>query len=192
MSCTIEYNRKVYIDKSEDSSHPDYLLLIRQGDNNIRETRTGLRAKDWGFISYGWEYQLWQELGERAGSCEGGSLQRAKGFEYANISIEDYIALYRKAIKNAKPIENLIKDFEITFKITKKVKIKDEYDRKKIKESLKKYKFIKRGKYYYDKNYTEYTYPIKSIQDFKDLMKLGKGSWDGDFRTHFHFKRIKS
>jgi len=179
MSYTIEYNKKVYRKKSIDNYDDDLLLLIRQGDNNCREADTGLRVKDWDLIKYGWNYTIIQEVCDRAGSCEGGSLQRAKGFESEHITPENYLAMYRKKIENAKPIDNLLKDFEVEVMIYRqnefseedKKKIRD-YDIEIIDKLIKKYrKEYTLGEYYYDKNIKTYRKRLKDLDEFYEFLK---------------------
>lgn len=205
MSYTIEYNRKVYIDKEKNETEPNYLLLIKQGDSNVYDPVTKLRARDWDFIVYGWEYRLWNEIGRRGGATEGGSLQRAVGWQGTKWwSIEEYIALYRKAIKNAKPIEKILEDFDIEVEINivdeNKEKTKedekeykyDEYEMKKVQEFLKKYQFQEDGYQYYYPQIKRWIRKIETLEEFKDYLnhltrgQYGTGLWT---ELHFHEKR---
>jgi hypothetical protein len=190
MSYTIEYNRKVFWWKDEDKNFNErnYLLLIRQGDNNVRDADTGLRSKSWDFIACGWEYQMWVKIGKRAGYTEGGGLQRAKGFESERISIEDYIALYRKAIKNAKPLEKIFSVFSVKFIIERKKVIQGEYESEKVNAALKKYKFKYAGRDYYYKDVKIYSLPITNTGDFIYCLGIPCGRYASDLYAHFYFE----
>jgi len=194
MSYTIEYNRKVYWwEEDTQFSTRNYLLLIRQGDNNVRDADTGLRSKDWELITYGWEYQLWEKIGERAGYTEGGSLQRANGFGTKSFSIEDYIALYRRAIKNAAPLEKIFDFFSaIDFTIERKKVIQSEYDAEKINEAFKKYRFRYVGRSYYHEDIKRYSLPITNIKDLIYCMGLPRGRYASDLYTYFYFESKKT
>lgn len=181
MSYTIEYNKKVYRKKSIDNSDDDLLLLIRQGDNNCRVADTGLRVKDWDLVGYGWNYMIISKICERAGSCEGGSLQKAKGFESERITPEDYLAMYRKKIEKAKPIEDLLKDFKVEVIISRKEdfskkEIEDKnlnYDLKIIDKLLVKYrKDYSVSKDYYDKDVKTYRKTINDLIEFYEFLGL--------------------
>jgi len=179
MSYTIEYNKKVYRKKSIDKSDDDLLLLIRQGDNNCREADTGLRVKDWDLIGYGWNYMIIGKICERAGSCEGGSLQKAKGFESEYITPENYLAMYRKKIEKAKPIEDLLKDFNVEVIIYRKENFNEKekkdlgWSLEKIDEMLIKYKKdYTLGEYYYDKSVKTFRKKINSLDEFYEFLEL--------------------
>jgi len=201
MSYTIEYNRKVYIDKENDSFEPDYLLLIKQGDSNVYDPKTGLRDRSWDLVAYGWEYQLWYVIGERGGATEGGGLQRGVGWHGTEYwKIEDYIALYRKAIKNAKPIEKVLDDFEIhaVIRIVDKNKPKteddegeykyDNYDMKRVQEILKKYQFFEDGYEYYYPQIKRWKRKVETLEEFKDYLEhLPKGKYGSGLWTNLWF-----
>lgn len=198
MSYTIEYNRKIY--KWRDKySEDNYILLIREGDNNVRDADTGLRSKEWHFITTGWEYCLWEKIGERSGYCEGGSIQRAKGFEADYISIEDYIALYRKAIKNAKPLNKILEDFNIEVIIELKDGIglnkykKNNYqyfELESIQQYKEKYNFKNIGKNYYYKDIKDYIFYIKTLEEFLDLYRIPRGKYGSDYYCYLYFRKI--
>ena len=182
MSYTIEYNKKVYRKKSIDRYDDDLLLLIRQGANNCRELN-GQRIKSWDLVGYGWNYIIIDKVCERAGSCEGGSLQKAKGYESERITPEDYLAMYRKKIENAKPIEDLLKDFNVEVMIYRKEKFsKKEIEDKNLKYELKiidgllvKYrKDYVLGEYYYDKSVKTYRKTINNLDEFYEFLKLSR------------------
>ena len=181
MSYEIEYNKKVYKRIKKDSSENDLLLLIRQGSNNCYEAGTGQRVKDWDLVGYGWNYMIIQKICDRAGACEGGSLQKAKGYESEYITPEDYLAMYRKKIETAKPIEDLLKDFNVSVMIYRKDKFSEKeiedknlkYELKIIDEVLEKYKKdYSLGKDYYDKSVKTYGKKINNMSEFYDFLKL--------------------
>jgi len=196
MSYTIEYNRKIYIDKEKDEVSPVYLLLIKQGDSNVYDPATGLRDRGWDLIKYGGEYQLWNVIGERGGTTEGGGLQKAVGWKGTESwRIEDYIALYRKAIKNAKPIEKVLEDFDVyaIIRTIDKEKEKSEEDEKKynynnyemeqVQKIFKKYKFSEDGYEYYCPQIKRWKRKIETLEEFRDYLenlpkgKYGSGLW---------------
>lgn len=116
MSYTIEYNRKVYRVPG-DYGAVSYLLLARRGDNNVFGS-DGLRCKDWYLDFFGDVSDFWPHVGRNAGHCHGGGLQRAVGWmETKYISVEEYIAIYRKAFWAAKPITDIFSDFEVTLNV---------------------------------------------------------------------------
>ncbi|MED4404095.1 hypothetical protein [Metabacillus fastidiosus] len=113
MSFTVEYNRVIY-----KKDRHTMVLLVKQGDSNVYDSHSNLRAKHWRLAAAGSEKELWKEIGIRSGSTEGGALQRAKGWnETVWWKIEDYIKLYRSKIANAKPIDSLLTDFSLTLVI---------------------------------------------------------------------------
>lgn len=177
MSYEIEYNKKIYKDESKDKSEPDYLLLIRQGSNNCREAN-GQRVKDWELISYGWNFQIIAEICQRAGDCEGGSIQKAKGYEAEQISPEDYLAMYRDKIKQAKPIENLLKDFRVEIMLSRKEKFNEKEKKamswqiEKIDKMLEKYKTnYQVGKDYYSPEIKTYRAEILNLKQFYEFLE---------------------
>lgn len=190
MSYTIEYNRKIFYWYDTRSGERNYLLLVREGENNDRDAYTGLRSKDWHIIAQGWEPLLWTKIGERAGYTEGGMLQKAKGFESEYISIEDYIAVYRKAIKNAKPIEQNFDSFsKIDVYIEREKDIISEYESKVINEALRKYKFQYFGRDHYYKNVRRYFLSITNPKDLLYFLRLPRGEWGSDLHVSFSFNR---
>ena len=176
MSYTIEYNRAIYKDDKEWNGEFNYYLFIRQGDNNCYELN-GQRVKNWEFITCGWAYNIIDEICKRAGSCEGGSLQRAKGFRGSYcITPEEYIALYRKEIKKAKPIKELFKDFyiDVYIEAPKKPKEDDLKDWRK-REIIELLKTAEKdgweiGENYYYKEIATFRKVIKNLKEFKEYI----------------------
>ncbi len=104
MSYTIEFDREIYA--YEDNSHTNYILLIKQGDNNMRN-KDGTIAKNWELIATGWEYNIISKICKRSGATEGGSLKYQNG----GTTPENYIKRYRKEVENAKPADQMFDDF---------------------------------------------------------------------------------
>lgn len=200
MSCTIEYNRQIYFDDSNKNEsrlgQRNYLVLIRQGPNNCIEAN-GQRVKSWDIVSYGWNYTIIAKICERAGLCEGGSIQRANGFEYNRITPEDYLALYRQKIKNAKPIAELLNDFKISVmlfrkeKATTKEKDNYSYQMKQVDAMIEKYKNdYEKGEDYYDKNLKTFSKKIETLKEFEEFRKLPNWQDNSKFYASFTFKKI--
>lgn len=193
MSYEIEYNREVYFVDGKDGWEKDYFLLIKQGSNNCYEADSGMRERSWDLRANGWEYQLWYEIGSRGGGVEGGGLQRAVGWtETKRWTIEEYIALYRKAIKNAKPLTEMFKKFEIEYRISARDTIKDEYGDKKIKELIAKYQMIQDGVEYYHEDIKRYKINVENAETFLSIWKAGglTGRYGTDYWGYFYFKRL--
>lgn len=193
MSFEIEYGRKVYIRKPDkNSSEPNLLLLIKEGSNNVRDGQTGLRVRDWNLITYGWEYRLWIEIGKRAGHTEGGSIQKAdRGSSYKNIKIEDYIAIYRKAIKRAKPMERLFEDFYVSVAVILqgniKGKFKEALELKRLTKAFKELKFKSDGREYYYPKARRFIAPITNLKELDILLTIPKGNYGSHQWTNFNF-----
>ena len=81
MSFSIEYNKVLY--KLEHQGEIYYLWLVRQGDSNVYDV-SNLRAKHWNVECFGTLGEIWKRIGKRAGSVEGGGLQRAVGWRKPN------------------------------------------------------------------------------------------------------------
>ncbi len=195
MSYTIEYGRKVYWwPDGFDRREKNYLLLICQGDNNVWDADLKRRSRDWEVIACGWEYQLWEKIGERAGYTEGGSLQRGVGFGIQRISIEEYIALYRKAIKDARAIERIFNDFlRIDFIIKKKEVISNKYEAEAVNKAFDRFRFKHIGKDYYHEDIEEYSYTVTNVEDLLYcLLELPRGRYASDLYTSFYFESKKT
>lgn len=52
-----------------------FIVAIEGGDNNVRETKTGKRARSWNACMIGTAEQVLKQAVYYAGACEGGSLQ---------------------------------------------------------------------------------------------------------------------
>lgn len=188
MSTLVEYNRKVYYWEDELGSK-EYILLVRQGDSNVIDPDTNRIAKEWSLIAFGAEYQLWIEIGKRAGYTMGGMIQVGDGRNYRWIDIVDYIEKYRKAIKNAKPISEMFKDFKNIEFVIQFNKHPDtmptpdtgnpntKYDTTFFKEKFdalrEKYgvRVEEKTDYYGYRRY-EVRMPIKSVDEFNDTVLL--------------------
>ena len=200
MSYEIEYNRQVYFDDRDKQKgglgERNFLVLIRQGANNCRELN-GLRVKDWHIISYGWNYTIIAKICERAGLCEGGSIQRANGFEASHITPENYLILYRQKIKNAKPITELLNDFDVRImlfrkeKMTAKEKSQYSYQIKKIDEMIKKHNDYEKGEDYYHNEIKTYARKITTLKEFDEYLKLPQWNDNSICYNSFRLKKIK-
>ena len=202
MSYTIEYTRRIYFMPNEwDKRERDYILLIKQGDNNVFEAeRPNIKVKDWYLEAFGWEYVLWERIGERAGATMGGSLQMANGFGSKWLDIEDYIRIYKKAIKEAKPIERIFRDFtQISIYIEirgDKEKhptidmIKDEYERERLKKYLEKYNLSLEKADYFGEKVLILRRAISTAQQLLDAIKHRK-EYDGKWKFRIIFKEKK-
>lgn len=189
MSYTIEYNREVFF--AEKDGVKEYFLFIRQGDNNVYEADTNLRAKDWNYVTNGNISDIWKTIGYRGGFCEGGGLQRAKGWKDTIwVSIEDYISLYRSKLRNAKPLETFLDKF----RIEAYVYIKDHYPVSNEKIELLR-KFINDynmkciGVNYYDKEKKQYVYTIKDYKELLNFLKNYPVGYNSNFISNFRIEK---
>lgn len=205
MSYLIEYNRKVYKHQEDGDYEPNYVLLVREGDNNVFEMN-GVRVKDWHVIAYGWAYTLWEVIAERAGYTMGGHLQVPDGWDTKWIDICEYIERHRKAIKNAKPIENIFKDFKsidfvINIRGTKEKTPTDvlegkpccgfEIDKSRL-DDIKK--FMEKHNAKFEEEVDFYGYhnlrleePITDVEKLKDALEVWRRlpRWYGPMRSFF-------
>ena len=190
MSYTIEYNREIFFTESDGAK--EYFLFIRQGDNNVYEANN-LRAKDWYYVIGGDINALWKKIGYRGGWCEGGSLQRAKGWsDTVWMTIEEYIALYRSKIRNAKPLETFLDKF----KIEAYAYIKDSYTNPReevevISRFIKDYNMQHIGVGFYDKDKKHYIYKIKNYEELLDFLKNYPRGYNSDYHSGFRIERLK-
>lgn len=172
MSYTIEYNKQVFYIENGDKERTLF-LFIRQGDNNVRDAHSNLRAKDWSLTSVGTEKELWKHIGRRMGSVNGGGLQKAKGWEDTTyFTPEGYIKEYRSKIKNAKPLETMLEKFTVQPYIY----IRDTFENEKDKEQekdlrafIEKYNMRENGTYYYDKTLKQFVTTIQDVEGLKDF-----------------------
>lgn len=99
MSYRIEYQWAVFtiagapLGLSEDR----FIVAIEGGDNNVRDARTGKRARSWEACMVGTHNQVLRQAVNFSGSCEGGSLQ-PKG---RCCKPESYIRRIRELLANA-------------------------------------------------------------------------------------------
>lgn len=161
MSYTLEYNRIVYKD-----SKKNFLLLIKQGDNNCYDLNSNLRSRNWYLVAAGTEKGLWKEIGKRAGSTEGGSLQRAVGWNDSKWwSIEDYVKLYRSKIANARDMKQILDDFHIRFIIEKSDKISDGKLSAQVAEMINSFEFTYKGTNYYNKERKIFEKTVRTLDE---------------------------
>jgi hypothetical protein len=109
---TIEYTRQCFklsagtiVPETEHQveykrSEADYFLFVKSGCNNVSP-----RPKNWHLEAHGWNYSIIQKVCEMAGYTECGMLKMDNGFgDPRDITPEDYLALYRKTIAEAKEL----------------------------------------------------------------------------------------
>lgn len=195
MSYTIEYNQAIFFIEKENKTK-EYFLFIRHGDNNVYDTFTNLRAKSWHYVKSGNINDIWKVVGYHGGVCEGGGLQRAKGWnKTAWITIEDYIALYRSKLKNSKPLKTFLNKFEIKAYVY----VKDEHlasDEntkaiEKIKDFTDRYNMRNVGTYYYDKDKKEYVYTIQNYEELTDFLINYPRNYNKDFISGFRIRKFR-
>jgi len=109
MSYDIEYKRKVYVIEEKDGYTPNLLAVHLIGSNNVYDTCSNKRAREWQFYAYGWEYSIIQRVCKWAGYCEGGGLQP----NGRSTTPENYLKSWRGTIKEAEPISNFFKEFGV-------------------------------------------------------------------------------
>lgn len=181
MSSTIEYNRIAF--KGNHNGKEKYVLAVRAGCSNVYETGTGLRAKDWHLMAFGSLGDIWKRIGEMAGHTEGGMLQRNVGWnESRSFTIEEYVKLYRSKIKNAKPMERILNDFNITCSLYFKEDAPED-------EIISKYNFKYQGKHFLHEDKVEYTKTMDTLEEFLTLLDLKK-NYSMRFDLHPLKKRL--
>ena len=162
---TIEYDRVIFGHRNEHYSDQDLLLLIEESAADNPSDR------HWRNIaSFGWEFQLWSDIGQRAGHCEVGNIFFPLNELLSNkksVKMEDYVALYRETLKNITPVEQLFEQFDITAS----VKLKGNSDQYMLVSNI------------------EDTYTAEDIEDilFKNQAKLIPAMEDGIRTTSAQF-----
>ncbi|MBP1931762.1 hypothetical protein [Ammoniphilus resinae] len=127
----IEHNRRIYaFDKNQYGSQ-DLLLLVQQGVE-------GHPDPNWTPLSLGWEYQLWSIIGERGGLAEAQELQLLNG----ELTIEEYVQLYREELKNIHPIQEIFDAFELLIRFSLNEKETCEYSLQKYQTLIKENDFV--------------------------------------------------
>jgi len=112
MGFTLEYNRRIYKNQNEDV----IIFVNKLGSNNVWDTETHLRPREWYLEMIGTEAEYWQRIGSRLESVEGGMIQRAVGWtDYKYFNALEYIKLYRSKLRNALPLEEFTKDFSVSY-----------------------------------------------------------------------------
>jgi hypothetical protein len=112
MGHVIEKDRAVFEFREREGSEADLLLLVKE---SVLEGGAGFSADTWQCLGLSWEYALWPEIGERAGLCEVGRLsvnQDLTGETPTNM--EEYITLYREAIKCARSAGDFFARFNVS------------------------------------------------------------------------------
>lgn len=191
MSYTIEYNKQIFY--IEEGNEKLYFLFIRQGDNNVREADSNLRAKSWYLVEKGSEKDLWKTIGRRMGSVVGGGIQKAKGWEETEyFTPEEYIKQYRSKMKNAKPLESMLDSFQINAYIY----LRDEFTNEKdkavesvLRNFIEKYNMSSYGTYFYDKTKIGYIVSIQDTETLKDFLLNMPRGWESDYQTGFQIEK---
>jgi len=89
----------VRVPKEHAHHYEDILILLAEGgDNNVIETRTGRRARDWYPVAVGVEWSVLAEVCRGAAACCGGCLK----LHGRHTTPEGYIKAWRKAIEAAR------------------------------------------------------------------------------------------
>lgn len=196
MSYSIEYKRNVYKYKGKDDWDERYFALAKQGDNNCYELN-GQRVKDWDLMSKGSDCSIIETVCKRAGCCEGGNLKRGVGFKVVSWTPEEYISIWRGAIKKTKPLEKIFEDFDIEVAITfpkdePTEDLKDrvgEYSLKRVREALKQYAedWYTEDDYYHHE-LTVYSKDIKDIPQFLQFCDLPDWRTSREIKRSFYFR----
>ncbi|MDI9688515.1 hypothetical protein [Burkholderia cenocepacia] len=79
-------------------SEDRFVIAVEGGDNNVRNARTGRRARSWDACMVGTRNQVLQQAVHLAGACEGGSLQPRGRY----CTPENYIRRIRRLVDRAK------------------------------------------------------------------------------------------
>jgi hypothetical protein len=163
-----------------DNGDNNYYLFVQEGDSNYWES-DGRLVKNWYFIAKGYQYRIMQKICQRAGFCEGGLLQKAKGYNGGVwIKPETYIALHREAIKDAKPLESIMSFFRITCIIkflkeeyeSKYQAILTEHDKYTKSELLNAIRQYDNWNQYSDNEFDVYKKYVKTPDDFDYFASL--------------------
>lgn len=192
MSYTIEYNKQVFYIENENGDRT-FLLFIRQGDNNVRDAHSNLRAKDWSLSAVGTEKELWKTIGRRLGSVNGGGLQKAKGWEDTEyFTPEEYIKQCRSKIKNAKPLDTMLEKFSVDAYIYMREIFENESDKEQedvLRSFIEKYQMKEFGTYYYDKELKQYITTIQDVEGLKDFFFNMPMNWRKDWMAGYRIEK---
>ncbi|MCA1064825.1 hypothetical protein LCL98_15385 [Rossellomorea aquimaris] len=151
----IEYNSIIFEGKPRyENSETEKYLLVNEGES---EDNT-----KWKVLTKGWDYNLWCEIGERAGRAEA----REITIPGSTISIENYISKYKKLIKKPIGISKLFDLFTIFIVIEEEHK-----DFKYYKDDVEKYGFTKDSTTYRqevrrEEEYLLIIFPVSAIRLF--------------------------
>lgn len=190
MSFSIEYNKVLY--KLEHQGEIYYLWLVRQGDSNVYDV-SNLRAKHWNVECFGTLGEIWKRIGKRAGSVEGGGLQRAVGWsETKRYTIEEYVKQYRSKIKNARPFSRVLEDFTLTYGISFHPNMEDKELQQKFFDFINKYNRIKCSIGYRSDHDAYLPLQITKEEELKDILfNLPYFSWNDQYKIRFDVKPRK-
>ncbi len=107
MSYTLDYRRLIFKFPGR-LSQPDFLAVSLVGDNNVWSCDyPPKKARSWHFVAFGWPYSIIQKVCHYAGDCEGGMLT----LRGRHCTPENYIKVYREALKNCLSAENFFSMF---------------------------------------------------------------------------------
>ncbi|WCK57522.1 hypothetical protein PP175_26010 (plasmid) [Aneurinibacillus sp. Ricciae_BoGa-3] len=74
----------------------------------------------WKAVRKGWEYNIWQEVGNRGGLCEAQEILLLENEGEKKAPIEAYVQLYRELMEKQVPIANVFDRFAIKVKASRK------------------------------------------------------------------------
>jgi len=178
MSTNIEFKRKVYRIPHNDKGfgEDNFFALQLFGENNVRDADTGAISKSWKLFNYGWEYSLIGEVCRWAGDTEGRMLTLGG----RSTTPENYLRLWRKAIKEAGTWDTFLKDFStregcIEYPKGKRTK---GFGRRYMKE-IQKDKAWKKSKYkLYDEERIVWVIRVNTPKDLEKWLRAkGLGSY---------------
>jgi len=190
MSSNIKFKRKIYRIPQEQKTwtgEDDLFAIQLMGESNVRDVDSGVISKSWRMFNYGWEYSLIGEVCKWAGDTEGGMLILGG----RRTTLENYLRLWRKAIKEAGTWEEFLKDFfireghiEYPEKTEKKM---DEYDKgfseKYIKEMEIDGAWQRSDYQFYEEPRIKWVITLNTLEDLKKWLRASslenykKGVW---------------
>lgn len=105
MSYEISYRRQAFRMTAAQAGHYDDVVFLveEMGSNNCWEIGNRRRARSWGCVATGAEYECLATVTERASACCGGSLVL---YGNRHTEPEQYIRAWRQTLKSALPFED--------------------------------------------------------------------------------------